>query len=254
MTRRTRVLVTGASGLIGGVLARGLHAEYDMLGIDRRRRKDVIATRKANMRRLRSIEPSFRGADVVIDLAASPSPSIPWRTAIRNNITSSVNALEAARKAGVKRVVYASSNHATGLYENDAPYRDIVAGRYDGLEPGRFRMISASDPVRPDGPYGVSKAFGEATGRYYAEAYDLSVICLRIGTVNRADKPKDLRQRATLLTHADLVRLVRACIEAPDDIRYAIYYGVSDNTWRFWEIDDARAQIGYAPEDNAANR
>jgi nucleoside-diphosphate-sugar epimerase len=252
--RRKRLLITGASGLIGGVLARGLRDEYDVRGIDRRRRRDVIPVRRANMRRLRSIEPTFQGADVVVDLAASPNPNIPWRTVMRNNIPATVNAFEAARKAGVKRVVFASSNHVSGLYENDKPYASIIAGDYAGLEPGGFRRISVGDEARPDAPYGVGKMFGEATGRYYAEHHDLSVICLRIGTVNRADAPKDARQRATLLTHADLVRLVRCCIEAPGDVRFAVFYGVSNNTWRIWDIDDARTQIGYEPLDDASTR
>lgn len=247
---RTRVLITGASGLIGGVLAGGLAAEYVLRGVDRRR---VIGmpSRRGNMRRLRSIEPSFRGADTVIDLAAKPDPNISWRTALRNNLPATVNAFEAARRAGVKRVVFASSNHATGLYENDPPYAAILAGDRSGLEPGRFRLITASDPPRPDGPYGVGKVFGEATGRYYADHFGLSVICLRIGTVNRADAPKDARQRATLLTHADLVRLVRCCIEAPEELRFGIFYGVSNNTWRIWDIADARERIGYEPVDDA---
>ncbi|MFY9586759.1 MAG: NAD(P)-dependent oxidoreductase [Actinomycetota bacterium] len=251
---RKRILITGASGLIGGVLARGLKDAYDVRGVDRRRRRDVIPVRRANMRKLRSIEPTFRGADVVVDLAASPNPNIPWRTVIRNNIPATLNAFEAARKAGVKRFIFASSNHVTGLYENDKPYSSIVAGDYSGLEPSGFRRISVDDEVRPDTPYGIGKVFGEATGRYYAEHHDLSVICLRIGTVNRADAPKDPRHRATLLTQADLVRLVRCCIEAPADLHYAVFYGVSNNTWRIWDIDDARKQIGYEPADDAGAR
>lgn len=236
--------------MIGSVLARGLAEEYDLHGIDRRRVGE-IPSRRANMRRLRSIQPSFRGADVVVDLAAAPDPNIPWRTVLENNIPATVNAFEAARHAGVRRIVFASSNHATGLYENDPPYAAVLAGDRSGLEPGRFRLITAADPPRPDGPYGVGKVFGEATGRYYADHFALSVICLRIGTVNRADAPKDARQRATLLTHADLVRLVRCCVEAPEDLRFGIFYGVSNNTWRIWDIADAHERIGYEPVDDA---
>ena len=82
-----------------------------------------------------------------------------------------------------------------------------------------------------------------------ARAYDCT--CVRIGTVNAADRPSRPRHFATLLTHADLVRLVRAAIEAPEDLRYGVFYGVSNNTWRFWDLDAARESLGYVPEDDA---
>jgi uronate dehydrogenase len=244
-----RVVITGASGLIGGVLRRGLGDSYDVRGVDRRAARGGV--RRVNMTRLRSVVPSFAGAETVVDLAAAPDPKIPWKTAYRNNIPATVNALEAAKRAGVRRVVFASSNHATGMYENDSPYAEIVAGKYEGLKPGAFPPITSDLPPRPDGPYGVGKVLGEAAGRWYAEQFGLSVVCLRIGTVNAADRPKNVRHFATLLTHADLVRLVRCCIEAPDEVGYAIFYGVSGNTWRIWDIDDARRAIGYEPQDDA---
>jgi len=91
----------------------------------------------------------------------------------------------------------------------------------------------------------------EAAGRYYAEEHGLSVICLRIGTVNQQDRPRNPREYATLLTHRDLVQLVRRCFEAPLDLRFAGFYGVSRNTWRIWDIEDAGSALGFAPVDDA---
>jgi uronate dehydrogenase len=105
--------------------------------------------------------------------------------------------------------------------------------------------------VRPDTPYGVGKALGEAAARYYAEEHGLSVLCLRIGTLNRADRPSAARHFATLLTHADMASLVRCCIEAPPDLAFGVFYGVSANRWRIWDINDARHAIGYEPKDDA---
>lgn len=243
-----RVLITGAAGLIGGVLQRGLAEDYELSGLDAARRR---GSRRSDMTKLGSVLEAFARQDVVVDLAANPSPEADWRAVHGNNLVATHNAFEASRRAGVRRVIFASSNHVTGLYERDHPYSAIVAGEYEGLDPGEIPMLGADAEIRPDGLYGVGKAFGEALGRLYAEEHGLSVICLRIGTVNAADRPSRPRHFATLLTHADLVRLVRSAIEAPDSVRFAVVYGVSNNTWRFWDLDDARETLGYVPEDDA---
>jgi uronate dehydrogenase len=242
-------LVTGAAGLIGGVLRKGFGDDYRLLGIDRRRGDSVDWAR--DMRSARRVRSLFAGVDTVIDLAAMSSPTTSWKDVRRMNVPATLNVLECARLAGVRRVLFASSNHVTGMYERDEPYAAIVAGEYGELEPGSFPRIDTRLAVRPDGPYAVGKALGEAACRYYADAFGLSVICLRIGTVRPSDRPASPRHFATLLTHRDLVQLVRCCIEAPVDLGFAIYYGVSANTWRIWDIESVRAQIGYEPVDDA---
>jgi NAD+ dependent glucose-6-phosphate dehydrogenase len=244
-----RVVVTGASGRIGGILSEGLDG-YELVRTDRAAaRRSSVA--RVDMTNLKAATKSFAGAEAVVDLAANASVGISWDEAHRNNLRSTMNALEAARRAGVRRVVYASSNHVTGLYELDEPYAAILAGAYEALDPGRVPQISSRSPIRPDSPYGVSKAFGEAAARYYAEAHDLSVICLRIGTVSIEGGPTTVREFATLLSHRDLVHLVDCCLRAPEDLRFGIFYGVSANRWRFWEIADAEDAVGYRPRDNA---
>jgi nucleoside-diphosphate-sugar epimerase len=247
---RRRVLITGARGRIGGILQRGLAGEYDVSGIDYRRRVP-LRVRKDDMTRLDSVAGRFHDQDVVIDLAADPRVGAPWEAVYKNNVRATYNAYEAARRGGVRRIVFASSSHVVGLYERDEPYAAIVAGRYEGLDPVTLPRITSRHDVRPDSYYGAAKAFGEALGRFYAEEHGLSVICLRIGTVSGADRPSEPRDFATLLTHADLVRLVQSAIEAPDELAFAVVYGVSDNTWRFWDIEEARSSIGYEPRDNA---
>jgi uronate dehydrogenase len=243
------LLVTGAAGLIGGVVCEALSDEYVVHGLDVAGGDHVEW--KRDMRKLRSIERAFEGMTAVVDLAADPSPSASWSAVRDNNMTATLNTLEAARRHGVRRVVFASSNHVVGMYERDEPYASIVAGAYANLDPEAVPRLGADAPIRPDGPYGVGKAFGEAAGRYYADAYDLSVVCLRIGTVNSQDRPTSPRHFATLLTHRDLVQLVRRCLAAPPSVRFGIFYGVSANTWRLWDIDDARRVVGYAPDDDA---
>lgn len=242
------VLITGSAGLVGGVLAERLSDRYAIQGIDKRRGAGL---RRVDMTKARQLRSLFEGMDAVVDLAAVPSVSTPWQEVWTNNIPATINTLEAARDANVPRVVFASSNHVTGGYELEPPYAAIVAGNYEGLVPREFPLIGPDSQLRPDGAYAVGKVLGEAAGRHFSDAFDLSVLCLRIGTVNKADRPLDARQFATLLSHADLTRLVDAALTAPESVKYGVYYGVSDNTWRFWDIANAQSDLGYEPRDDA---
>ena len=250
MARIKRVLITGAAGTIGGVLGRALADDYDLTGVDLEPAAEMETT-IADMTDAAAVSKAFAGQDAVIDLAAASRSETPWGPVYENNIAATYNALEAARDAGVKRLIFASSNHVTGMYEGDAPYSSIVAGDYSGLDPADIPMITTDMPIRPDGPYGIAKAFGEASGRYFSDNFGLSVMCLRIGTLNPQSRPQNVRQFATLLTHHDLVHLVDRCLSAPDTVRYGIYYGVSNNHWRFWDISNSAEEIGYSPQDNA---
>ncbi len=246
MTPR-RILLTGAGGVIGSILHESLRSRYEVVAVDRRRARGI---RRANLARIRPTNPLFSGVDAVVDLAAVGDMSISWRRA-RENMRITENVLRAAREHGVGRYVFASSNHVTGRYERDEPYASIAAGRYDGLAPGGFDLIGAATPPRPDSPYAVAKLFGEAAARFHSDAHGMSVICLRIGTVRHEDVPSRPRHFATLLSHGDLRQLVDCALAAPPELRFGVYYGVSDNTWRFWAIEDARTELGYAPRDDA---
>jgi nucleoside-diphosphate-sugar epimerase len=244
-----RVLVAGAGGLIGGILWEGLGARHALQGIDLHRDKGR-GIRRADVRRAKSVRDAFDGVDAVVDLATGSTVDLSWNQ-VEADIKGRVNILEAARLQGVGRYIFASSNHATGMYELEQPYASIVAGEYGGLEPGSVPLIGTDWPVRPDSPYGVGKAFSEAAARYYSDHYGISCICLRIGTVLAEDRPKIPRHFATLLTHSDLVRLVECALRAPLELRYGIYYGVSANTWRFWDLANAAKDLGYEAQDDA---
>jgi nucleoside-diphosphate-sugar epimerase len=244
-----RVLVAGAGGLIGSILWEGLGAELVLQGLDLRRDRSK-GIRRANVRRARSLRGAFDGVDAVVDLATGSTVDLRWDV-VEADIEGRVNLLEAARQHGVWRYIFASSNHATGMYELDQPYASIVAGTYDGLDPNSIPLIRTDWPIRPDSPYGVGKAFSEAAARYYSDQYGISCICLRIGTVLAEDRPKIARHYATLLTHSDLVQLVECALRAPPELRYGIYYGVSANKWRFWDIANAAADLRYEPQDDA---
>jgi nucleoside-diphosphate-sugar epimerase len=158
---------------------------------------------------------------------------------------------EAARRGGVKRVVFFSSMHVCGLYENDPPWSRIAAGDCAGLDPVAVPLVTAAMPTRPDGPYAVSKIFGEALGRYYAEAYGMEVVVVRLGTVGRDDRPgRDARSFVSWLSHRDLADLTARALDAPR-ITYEVVFGASDNTWKIYDTPRARTVLGYAPQDNA---
>jgi nucleoside-diphosphate-sugar epimerase len=137
------------------------------------------------------------------------------------------------------------------MYELDEPYVSVIAGAYEGLDPSAIPLIEPDWPVRPDSPYGAGKAFSEVAARYYAERYGISCICLRVGTVLADSRPQTARHYATLLTHGDLIRLVGCALQAPLDFSYGVYYGVSANKWRFWDIANAHRDLGFEPVDDA---
>lgn len=243
------VLITGAGGLIGTVLREGLADAYDVRGLDRRRVRGA-AVRRVDVTHSRKLVQMCEGVDAIVDLATIASLRRGWEEAL-SDCRGRVNVLEAARTSGVGRYIFASSNHVTGLYELEHPYAEIVAGSYGDLDPTATPLIGPISQPRPDGPYAVGKLFGEAASKYYSDRFGLSCISLRIGTVNRENRPTEPRDYATLLTYRDLVHLVDCAVQAPPDLRYGVYYGVSANRWRFWDIANAQDEIGFEPQDDA---
>jgi nucleoside-diphosphate-sugar epimerase len=224
------------------------------------RRPAAFPSHVADIADLEAILPAFAGMDAVVHLAASISVGSAWEDVLHDNIIGAYNIYEAARRAGVGCVVFASSNHAVGMYEVEA-------------SPGIYalddaRVIDRHAEIRPDSYYGVSKAYGEALGRYYAENHGLRVLCLRIGTVRADDDPRSPavaqasswlpltpeqayeRLRATWLSRRDCAQLIARCIDA-EHIRFGIYYGISNNPRQFWDITQAREELGYEPRDRA---
>ena len=251
MQQHNKVLITGVTGLIGQIVLNELKGDYDLTGLARRSMEDIRHFR-GDISDLQTILPAFEGQDAVVHLAADPDQNGPWDSILPNNLVGIYNALEACRIHGVRRMVFASSNHATGMYERDHPYHHIVEGQYDRVDVWPIPQVTHQSEVRPDGYYGASKAYGEALGRYYSEEHGISVICLRIGSVVAWDNPtRSIRNFATWQSHRDLAQQVRKSVESPDSVRFDIFYGVSDNKWRFWDIEHARDVIGYRPKDNA---
>jgi uronate dehydrogenase len=244
-----RVFIVGATGRIGTTTRLALAERYSFSGIDVSPSDDP-AIKEGDARDLATLEAAFEGQDVVIYLPnMNPEPGT-WENAYEKDLPAIRNTFEAARRNGVKRVIFASSNRATEKYEHDFPYSAIMKGDLEGLDPGNIPYITSASPVRPQGPYGMGKVFGEVMGRWFADQYGMSVICIRVGRYIGRDEPQDVRQVSVLITPRDMAHLMDRCIAAPDDVRFAIFYGVSNNKWRIWDISEAQRLIGYEPQDN----
>lgn len=241
---RRRVLVTGAAGNIGSYFAEHSHARYDLslMVLQKEDAKKVEALRKfgevvtGDIDDLPRMKELCRGVDTVLHLAAAASENSTWDQLLPLNIVGTYNTLVAAKTAGCRRVIYASSIHAVSGYAGDV-------------------QVKTSEPVNPGDLYGVSKCFGEAMSRYMAEQEGMSVIALRIGAfqpLSTARDPKTgIEVMSMFVSRRDLNQLIQKCIDADDKLRFAILHGVSDNHFKRLDISDARELVGYAPQDDA---
>jgi nucleoside-diphosphate-sugar epimerase len=246
MSRRS-VLVTGMSGLIGRALRKQLEGRHDLRALNRSAVEGVPCHR-ADIADLKAIEPAFAGVHTVVHLAAQVG-NPGWESVQRHNITGTYNVFEAAREAGVRRMVFASSGAVVSAIEADKPYSDLVAGRYEGLT--SWPILTHLTPLRPAGLYGVSKVWGEALGRHYADAHGLSVICVRIGRVHAEDRPMSPRDFSVWCSQRDIVRLIERCVDAPETLRYDIFFGASRNKWGYRDLEHPRDVLGWEPVDAA---
>lgn len=252
MAGKKRVVVTGFGGRIGRVLRERLGDKYEFSGIDRVALEGLDSV-KADLTDLDAIAPAFEGKDVVVHLAAEPrhTPDIGWDLLMPDNVIATANVFEAARRGGASRIIFFSSMHVSGMYERDEPYASIAAGEYEGIDPDAVPLITADMPDRPDGPYAVSKIFGEALGRYFYEDFGISVICIRFGTTSPQDMPgEDARSYVSWFSHRDIAAMVERCIEA-EGIGFEIFYGASANKWKIYDTPRAWEVLGYRAADDA---
>lgn len=225
-----RILITGAEGEVGRVLRQGLCGKYHLRLLDRIPIACLAESEefvKSDLSDLNVLQEAMVNVDGIVHLAAV-SVEDSWEKILPSNIIGALNLFEAARRAGVKRIIFASSNHVVGFYRRD-------------------QVIGTDVTLRPDGRYGVSKAFGEALASLYADKYGLETFCIRIGNV--AERPIDIRRLAIWISPRDLVQLVEIGLEHPN-IKFDVVYGMSGNDRAWW--DNSRAeQLGYRPLDNS---
>jgi nucleoside-diphosphate-sugar epimerase len=266
---KIKVLVTGAYGLIGNLVYARLAAQpesYDAYGMVRRMQPSSRATalnlceipaeklRLADLRELSAVQRAVEGMDVIVHMAAEPDGRSGWESVLNNNIVGVYHMFEASRLAGVKRVIYASTNQVVFGFRADEPYKSLFAGRFDDISPEEIRPIDHTQPARPLNYYACSKIFGEALAHMYAHTHGLSCICLRIGWVTADDQLPHPQARILWCSQRDIVQLVERCINAPDSLGFGVFFGQSDNRYNLVDIQHAKDVLGYIPQDRAEDR
>ncbi|MFP4070385.1 MAG: NAD-dependent epimerase/dehydratase family protein [Opitutales bacterium] len=240
-TKPRKVLVTGAAGRIGSAFAAAARDDYELTlmvqNVDAERSLAIkphgrlVEGRLEDIERLKEL---CAGIDTVVHLAADPSPSATWDSLHANNIIGTYHLLAAAKAAGCRRVILASSIHTVSGYPSE-------------------QQVKTHDPVNPEDLYGVSKCFGEAMGRYMAEREQLSCIALRIGWFTSAESIRKEHSPHGLeawLSPRDFMQLLKLCIENTS-LKFAVFNAISDNRFKRLDISDARELLGYAPKDDA---
>ena len=227
-----KILITGAAGDVGSHLRRELAGRYELRLSDIRpiaRLSPGEEFMRGDCASLRDMLKITRGVEAIVHLGGF-SVEGSWETILRANIVGAYNVFEAARRSGVRRIVFATSNHAVGFYDRD-------------------ETIDHRVYPKPDSCYGAPKVFGEALGSLYAHKYGMEIVCVRIGNVN--PRPMDKRRLSIWLSPRDLAQLVSIAVDKPG-IRFEIVYGVSGNR-RSW-YDNANAErLGYRPQDDSEN-
>ncbi|WP_395669004.1 NAD-dependent epimerase/dehydratase family protein [Rhodoferax sp.] len=229
------LLMTGAAGGLGAAMRSRLKQNCDVLRLsDRAATRDTLGSAKpgeeivlADLAQAHEVEAAVQGCQAVVHFGGI-SVEGPFEPILQANILGMYNLYEAARKHGVRRIVFASSNHVTGFYRQS-------------------ETITTSHPPRPDSLYGVSKAFGEDLSRMYFDRYGIETACVRIGS--SFPEPKDRRMLASWLSYDDLHRLIVACLSTPV-LGHSIVFGVSDNAVRWYDNSGAR-HVGFVPQDSS---
>jgi UDP-glucose 4-epimerase len=235
---RRRVAITGAAGRIGTSLTAYLRDRHELRLLvattdDTDELTDCGEVCCGDINDSAYLDRAFAGIDTVVHLAADPSPRATWESLLPNNINGTRQVFAAAAAAGCRRVIFASSIHAVSGYHPR-------------------HQVHPDDPVNPGDLYGVSKCFGEALARYYAEQRDLSAICIRIGWFASRDQAAEAESLANLnafVSHRDLDQLIARAI-ADERLTFAIVHGLSANPFNRLDTHTAEELLGYRPQDD----
>jgi nucleoside-diphosphate-sugar epimerase len=246
------IVLTGAAGNLGSKLRAALAGRYALRLVDRETRGDPEVAPFDLSIWSETWADLFVGARAVVHLAANPKADASWDDLLAPNIDAVLNVFDASVRAGVRRVIVASSNHVMGGYQNDCSPGKLTTNL--SLRPGTLYVVHGE--LRDSSAYATTKLFAERVGRWYAERFGLSVIAVRIGWVrpgeNRENElPVDRGDwfRQMWLSNRDFCRLMECCLEADEAIRFEVVNGMSNNLGMAWDLEHTRQVVGYQPQD-----
>ncbi|MFC1891417.1 NAD-dependent epimerase/dehydratase family protein [Thermodesulfobacteriota bacterium] len=257
-----KVLVTGATGQIGNAVFMRLKEQpekYDVYALDRSATFSARVPKSwvldipkerlylCDMTDMEGLRRAVQDMDVVVHLAADITHN--WESILNSNIIGAYNAFEACRQAGVGRVIVGSSITVSDGYTEEEPYKAIHEKRYEDV-PADFPKVTPNIPAKPMNLYSSSKVWWESLARTYSHEYGMSCIAIRIGQVER-DRPRPPQGASIFVSVRDIVQIFELCINADDSLRFDIFYGMSNNDWRWVDIEHARDELGFEPQDRA---
>lgn len=265
-TKAKKILITGVNGLIGNTLYNWLSREperYDVYGLARRREPSdrfigasqfrVVPEDKlvlSDLSDLEKLRQTFRGMDTVVHLAAVPNAKQGWSNVLSSNIIGAYNVFEACKGVGVGRIVFASSVMVSTGWLEEEPYSFIKHGEYERI-PIQVPFITHTSMVRPVDVYACSKVLGESLARMYSAYHGMSCICVRIGSVVDKDRPSTPNSSHVWCSKRDAAQCLQHCIDAPESVNFDIFYAVSEDRWRWVDIEHPADILGFKPLDNA---
>lgn len=240
--------ITGAEGTIGSVLRKGLSDNYKINSFTLEIQE--FESTKVDLSNNNEVIGKFTGLDSLIHLAADPSPEASWESVKKNNIEATYNVFFECMRAGVKKIIFASTNHTQ--------HGDTLLTTPETLDPLRNKTLSLSNPTNPDSLYAVSKLFGEDLGKYYSEKYHIKFVGLRIGWIVKGDDPTIMRGtpseeylRSMYLSHRDCIQAFEKALEATRN--YMVVYTISNNTRKVFNLEETIDLLDFQPVDNSEN-
>ncbi len=242
---KPKVLITGASGLIGGLVRRELADRYDFSGLSRHAVAGMPYT-EATVTDLQAVRGAVAGMEMVLHLAGETKNDDDWDDHFQVTAGGTINVLRAAADAGVRRVVFMSTGSTMCGWEWDDgfPYGRLARGERDVPA---WDLLDHTTPPRPDSPYGVAKLFGEAAARWFSDRTALSVLVIRLGAVLASNRPQLVRHFPGFLAQEDAVQMIDRCLAAPESVRFGIFDAISENSTRWRDTSPAKDVLGWRP-------
>ena len=243
-----KIGITGAEGTIGSVLRKGLSNKYKIISFTLQTQD--FESVQIDLSNNNEIKGKFEGLDALIHLAADPRPEASWESVKKNNIEATFNVYNEVKNAGVKKIIFASTNHTQ--------HGDTLLTTPETLDLKKNKILSLENNTNPDSLYAVSKLFGEDLGKYFSEQHKIKFIGLRIGWIVKGDDPTIMcgtpsedYLRSMYLSHRDCIQAFERALESSRD--FLIAYAISNNSTKVFDLKETSRTLNFYPEDDSEN-